>query len=257
MARAPQPHRRGMPDPRSVIEVTTLQPTRPSIPGALAPAIGATYQILRTNEFDPKDKIRQVSPLGLAPLHIGDNFAGTARKAAKLSISDAAAEVFDDVSNLIPTLPAKNSMKGHQPPITVEPSSGRVAEEDRNVQLRAFLYAASRETDNDFHLMIGRDPAAGGEAVYMTAEVSGLPTADSTSFAQLEAARDAFKSFFGAKLPGPSYDFYDPPIPIEISGSLFFDMSHASGQGPGPETLRQHIPTIWEIHPISSIIFEP
>jgi hypothetical protein len=50
---------------------------------------------------------------------------------------------------------------------------------------------------------------------------------------------------------------YDPPIPIEVEGSLFFDMSHANGQGPGPATLRKDIPTIWEIHPVSKILFEP
>ena len=70
-------------------------------------------------------------------------------------------------------------------------------------------------------------------------------------------ARDDCKSFFSANLPGPTYDFYDPPIPVEISGSLFFDMSHASGSKPGPNNLRSKIPTIWEIHPNSKIVFEP
>ena len=70
-------------------------------------------------------------------------------------------------------------------------------------------------------------------------------------------ARDDYKAFFGSNLPGMSYDFYDPPIPVEIEGSLFFDMSHATGSKPGPSSLRDDIPTIWEIHPISKIVFEP
>ena len=123
------------------------------------------------------------------------------------------------------------------------------------MRVRAFLYAASREDDNDFHLIVGRDPDL--EPMYMTMEISGLPPQDSGHFSRLGAAREAYKEFFGEDLPGASYDFYDPPIPVEVEGSLFFDMSHSSGSRPGPASLRPHIPTIWEIHPMTNIVFEP
>ncbi len=89
----------------------------------------------------------------------------------------------------------------------------------------------------------------------MTMEVSGLPPKNNAKFdfADLNSARSAFKKFFGAKLPGFTYDFYDPPIPIEIEGSSFFDMTHATGARPGPQSLRSRMPTIWEIHPLTSI----
>ena len=103
---------------------------------------------------------------------------------------------------------------------------------------------------------MGRDAQAVPE-MYMTIEVSGLPPASRPSFATLKAARTAYKDFFGSQLPGFSYDFYDPPIPVEIEGSLFFDMSHSSGQRPGPASLRDDIPTIWEVHPVTKIVFEP
>ena len=90
----------------------------------------------------------------------------------------------------------------------------------------------------------------------MTVKASGLPAKSSKSFGSLKSTRDAYKSFFAAKVPGPPYDFYDPPIPMTIEGSLFFDMSHAQGGRPGPATLRPHMPTIWEIYPLSSIAFE-
>ena len=147
-------------------------------------------------------------------------------------------------------------MTGHKPKIATDANSGRVAAENRNVLLRAFLYAASHEADNDFHLMIGRDSASPPH-VYMTGEISGLPPQDSASFARLNAARSACKTFFAGLVPTTSYDFYDPPIPIEVEGSLLFDMMHAHGQGPGPASLRKNIPTIWEVHPISKIVFEP
>src|SRR5439155_26570028 len=113
--------------------------------------------------------------------------------------------------------------------------------------------AASREADNDFHLIIGRAPAKSPE-MYMTMEVSGLPPKTSPALGSLTAARDAFTSFFGGDLPGFSYDFYDPPIPVTIAGSLFFDINHSTGQRPGPASLKSRMPTIWEVHPLTSMV---
>jgi hypothetical protein len=96
--------------------------------------------------------------------------------------------------------------------------------------------------------------------MYMTMELSGLPPSSHASFKKLKAARDAFKKFYndnlGGNLPGTSYQFPDPPIPVEIEGSLFFDMSHASGSRPGPKSLKSRMPVIWEVHPISKMTFE-
>jgi hypothetical protein len=251
----------GLPAQSSVVSQDVLTPTRRAATAAPpALAAGKTYRILITNEVDPKDRPMthaEVASFAAHPLAVGDDFAGTARKAAKLVVAAAPAEPFGDLPDLLKTLPAKEQMTRHQPQITTDENSGRVAEENRNVRLRAFLYAASREADNDFHLIIGRDPSSSAPHVYMTAEISGLPPPGSASFAQLNAARDAYKTFFGDKLPAASYHFYDPPIPIEVEGSLFFDMTHATGQGPGPASLHKDIPTIWEIHPISNIVFEP
>src|SRR2546425_135542 len=103
-------------------------------------------------------------------------------------------------------MPALDSI--HKPKITTAPTCGRVKEEERNVGVAAFLYAASREADNDFHLIVGRDHTLTPE-MYMTVEVSGLPPkGDATlDFTDLNAARSAFKKFFGPKLPGGTYDF--------------------------------------------------
>jgi hypothetical protein len=84
-------------------------------------------------------------------------------------------------------------------------------------------------------------------------EVSGLPGGDSQSFAKLQAARESFKTFFSNQLPQLTYDFYDPPIPVTIEGSLFFDVTHAQGPHPGPASLKNRMPTIWEVHPVTSI----
>lgn len=87
----------------------------------------------------------------------------------------------------------------------------------------------------------------------MTMEVSGLPPQNAPAFADLNSARNAFKQFFGTNLPQVTYDFYDPPIPVQIEGSLFFDMTHATGSRPGPPSLKSRMPVIWEVHPVTSI----
>ena len=250
--------RQGMPDPSRVVDETVLAPERAQ--ASAAPASGTQeYRILRTSETDPYDVPLQpdeVATLGLERFAgFDDTYRGTARKAAKLSIAEAQVEDLADIKDLIETLPAEEDMTSREPPITTDATSGRVDEENRNVRVRAFLYAASREDDNDFHLIVGRAPDL--ESMYLTMELSGLPSQESDHFSTLEAAREAYKGFFGADLPGASYDFYDPPIPVEIEGSLFFDMSHSSGSRPGPASLRPDMPTIWEVHPITNILFEP
>lgn len=213
-----------------------------------------TYTI-QTVEDDRELEQPHSAPFSVAAVG-GDAFSGTARKAAKLSVANAPMEAFDDLQALIASLPPETQMVNHVPPIQTTATSNRVIEEKRNVHIRVFLYAASKENDNDFHLILGRAPGS-SPALYLTMELSGLPSAGSASFAKLKAARNAFKTFFGSDLPKSSYDFYTPPIPVEIEGSLFFDASHSSGQRPGPVSLRPKMPVIWEVHPISKIVFEP
>jgi len=248
-------HGVGRPRAASIVARETLTPARTAVAAAARPArAGPSYEILITNQTDPYDA--PVSHAAAATFGaVSDDFAGTDRKAAKLAISDAKTEAFDDLKDLIATLVADAKMIKHKLPLKKDASQGRVTEENRNVRVRAFLFAASRENDNDFHLIIGRNPKS--SAMYMTMEISGLPPKKSKSFKNIQRARDAFKGFFGAKLPGPSYHFYRPPIPVEIEGSLFFDITHAKGGHPGPQDLRPHIPTIWEVHPVTKIVFEP
>jgi hypothetical protein len=223
---------------------------------------GSKYRVIETNLVDAYEKsagkggVISLKAMATKAVPVGDNFGGTARKAAKLSIAKAPTENFTDLKNLIASLTPDKTMKNHKPPIMTDEKSNRVTEEKRNVRVRAFLYAASREDDNDFHLIIGRSPNV-KEPMYMTMELSGLPPSGNASHAKLKAARTAYKDFFGAALPGFTYKFYKPPVPVEIEGSLFFDMSHAQGNTPGPQPLRANMPTIWEVHPITKIVLEP
>jgi hypothetical protein len=234
---------------------------------------GPTYRILRTTEVDSYETTPTAKALGnvlkgkQAPapaaiaaavktkVPVDDNFAGQARRAAKLSIAAAPTENFSDVSSLINSLPTVDSMVKLNIPTTT--NSNRVQQENRNVHVSGFLFAASREADNDFHLIVGRDPKATQE-MYMTMELSGLPPPDSPAFDSLNTARTAYKQFFSTQnLPGAGYDFYQPPIPVQVDGSLFFDASHSIGQAPGPPSLKSRMPTIFEVHPITKIKLGP
>ncbi|MGH9382818.1 MAG: hypothetical protein ACRD2N_00780 [Vicinamibacterales bacterium] len=258
---------------------TPLNPLRTGMPAldsiqSAAVTLRGTYRVIRTTEVDAYEK----SPLVLDLMNLlrakgvisatvlesiltakattGDGFKGAARKAAKTSIADAAMESFSDLKDLVSSLTPDDEMIDRTPKIGVGAGSRRVSEEKRNVRVPAFLYAASRENDNDFHLIIGRDPEASTE-LYMTMELSGLPSNSAAAFQKLKGARNAYKTFFGSELPGFTYDFYDPPIPVAIEGSLFFDMNHATGTRPGPQSLKSRMPTIWEVHPISKITLGP
>ena len=247
------PVRPGLPAKDSIIKI--IEPTQ-----ALA-AAGPTFRIIRTNEVDEYEEAKPPSAVLAAAKKKapGEKFGGTARKAAKLSFATANTEDFSDLRDLIESLVPDSKMKNRTPKITTAATSNRVKEEKRNISVSVFLYAASREDDNDFHLILGRDPEVVPE-LYMTMELSGLPPDNSSSFNKLKAVREVFKKFFkdnlDGNLPGTSYDFYDPPIPVTVEGSLFWDASHATGTRPGPKSLKSRMPVVWEVHPIRSMDFE-
>jgi hypothetical protein len=268
-----------MPLVNAPLKTSPLDPLRAGMPAADSiqttmafQSKGQTYQVIRTVEADtyetkgPAPKVAKllqtkaaISPAALmaakkaAPT--GDNYQGTDRKAAKLSKANAHVEEFADLRDLIESLPQESVMANHKPKISTTATSGRVKEEQRNVRVKAFLYASSKEADNDFHMIIGRDPQETPE-MYMTMEISGLPPKNNAKFdfADLNDARNSFKDFFGEdKLPQAHYDFYNPPIPVEVEGSLFWDATHSKGQRPGPQSLKSRMPVIWEVHPVTSI----
>ena len=249
----PTPQER-LPDPENVLVELTLVPRSGAATGAAVPGGGSQIRILRTLEVDEYEApltAADILPLTAPRAAPTDNrFRGTSRKAAKISIADAPMESFDDINDLIADLQDHDTMADKD--IPRDASSDRVDEEKRNVRVKAFLYAASMEDDNDFHLIIGRDPSKA--AKYMTVEISGLPPSSAGSFDKLDGARTAYFDFFGDGLPGTTYDFYDPPIEVEVEGSLFWDASHATGGRPGPSKLRPKMPVVWEIHPVTKIV---
>ncbi len=194
------PHRVGLPAKDSIISVS--EPVRP-LSMAAAPS-SRTFRIIHTNEMDEYEKSAG-SPFAFAAVALptGDKFHGTSRKAAKVSIANSTMEAFDDLRELIESLEDEETMIDHEPEIGTDAKSNRVKEEKRNVRVQAFIYAASRESDNDFHLIVGRDPETSPE-MYMTMELSGLPPSSSPAFKKLTDSDVLFGAIAGGPRPKKS-----------------------------------------------------
>ena len=237
-------------------------PTAPAAAPAVAPRTsGAQITSLKTRQVytithvpDTDAAFERLEQPEAAPAGT-DNFTGTDRKAAKISLSKAKPQTFATLGPLLDSglfIPDA-TMLSRNPPIPKGAASNRVNEEQHNVTVTALLYASAKESDNDFHCIIGTPM---GQAVrFLNVEVSGLP-ASGAALAPLKSVRDTFKAFFGANLPDPllGYSIFNPPIPIQITGSIFFDIDHPAGTI-GPPGM--HPTTAWEVHPLSKLVFEP
>lgn len=202
----------------------------------------------------------------MAAMDSGDVFAGHYRLAVKTAIfRDATgqivpAEQVADVPTLLASVPADAAMRVKYPSLLVSATASpeeklaatpvRVAEEQRNVTIPAWIWYVKKETDNDFHVIVGSsaDPT---NVTYMNVEVSGLPvTADDPNLADLQNARAQLIALTGNEPGLLRYEAFSPPLPVSITGSLLYDGDHVAGEV-GPVG---HQPqTTWEIHPVITI----
>jgi hypothetical protein len=181
-----------------------------------------------------------------------DRFEGTARRIAKVNIFNGVVEPqFDTVAKLRTTLQSKSDMKALMIPQTSD--SKRVEQEKRNVCVKAYIYAFKKEGDNDYHVILGDAPGTPG-LQFLNTEVSGIPVGGTDENRdKLWAVRKAFKDAFSLGNSGPgSYYRPDPPVPVLITGSLFWDVDHENVVV-GPADFKPK--DAWEIHPISAIEF--
>jgi hypothetical protein len=129
----------------------------------------------------------------------------------------------------------------------------RVKEENRNVRVTGFIYAFKKEGDNDYHVILGDAPDI-ANPLYLNVEVSGIPVGGTNANRQrLISVRQVFKETLSLGTSGPnSYKRPHPPIPVRVTGSLFWDVDHKPG-AVGPDDFKPK--TSWEIHPVSEIEF--
>lgn len=179
-----------------------------------------------------------------------ENFDGSNRKKAKISISPANTETFNTLTAFINTLQDADQMAAAIP----GNNSLRIPAEDRNVRIKkAYLYCYSRQTDEDFHVIIGNTKTPSATTKYFNVEISGLPPSGDASYPLLQAARASFYTKASQQLCSSGYYFFENPLRIELRGSIFFDKQHHHGVI-GPAQARP--PTAWEIHPVTLLIFK-
>jgi hypothetical protein len=130
---------------------------------------------------------------------------------------------------------------------------GRVPEEEHNVTLKAFVVAVKPcEGDHDYHVIL-KDLT---HNQFVNAEVSGLPP-DAPSDTNFKTPREEIETVLangGASNTCGRYNKPPHPIPVTVTGSVYFDADHRAGCAngcPGPAYAKPS--TVWEIHPILHI----
>lgn len=176
-----------------------------------------------------------------------NNFAGTDRKNCKTSIALAPVKTIG-FKQLLRSLKPDSVMIAN-PNITKAPANPRVSDENHNFKLSGvFLFALKRESDNDYHIIIGDKSGA-----FMNVEISGLPAPGTAAFQKLSAARTAVDAYFGKpNCNTGGYATFPQGIKINLTGSTFYDIDHAPGDV-GPAGFKPK--TSWEIHPVTAIAF--
>jgi hypothetical protein len=245
---------------------TPITPYTPSVPTTSAPQPvkikGKTYFMhtsIDQGEFE--DEAEDPTITGALP-DPNNSFNGKERKIPKTTIvTDAEVEDFATVAALVKDILQKG------PDDVMKAKSGitkqtmtRVDLEKRNVRVKGFIYAFKKEPDNDYHLIIGDAPGTNPK-VFLNVEVSGLPVGGTAAnLKTLTGVRNDFKEAFQVGETGPKGGFQvvrdaagqPAPVPVQITGSLFWDVDHKPG-AVGPKATKPD--TSWEIHPVSKIEF--
>src|SRR5262245_42085922 len=222
---------------------------------------GRKYRISFSLEPSYEFETRRVFPPGSAPPG-PDDFIGNDRMVAKTSIASGPNQTFAPLGDLLYELITNHpddQMRNRNPPMKRDPDFDRVAEENRNVTVPAWLYAVKKEdNDHDYHLIVGSDPNS-PTIRYMNMEISALPLSGPNRDA-LRVPTQALKDFLqnNNHLIGSSgYLRFEDPVPIRVSGSLFYDIDHAPGIVGSFKEPRRVPDTAWEVHPVTEIVFEP
>jgi hypothetical protein len=201
------------------------------------------------------------APSASANPEVEEEFQGQYRAAAKteyvmLTGRMAPTEAFPDLDALKAFLrPQIDPLMRHRYPHLSDADANaghRVPEERHNVSVVAYIHAVKHETgprgDRDFHVMLGSSPTI-GSGIFLTAEASGL-RAHGVHRQQLESARAELLSIVGICRCDGHFMQVSPPIPVRVTGSLFFDGAHGIGSV-GPAYAKPF--SVWELHPIMSI----
>jgi hypothetical protein len=178
-------------------------------------------------------------------------FPATAyRAAAKTSFASGSVKTFDGLKTLFNPLPSDAKMSQDFPGLVKKTgnTSPRVDLEKRNVRVPGWIYWLAKESDRDYHVILGSTAQLTSATIFMNSEVSGLPeTAPTKSpFPQRRAGIRAIL----AKHQNAN-GLFVRPVSVTVTGSLLWDGEHRAPNTVGPEGLQPA--KAWEIHPIKQL----
>lgn len=180
-------------------------------------------------------------------------FKGKFRPEAKTSYARIRKEKTTDVESLLNALPTDAQMTQQHHELVAKDSNHqnhvpRIAEEKRNVSVNAWLYWVSRQSDNDYHMILGDTSELSSKTVFMNAEISGLPPDKPTRQPFVRLRDDLRKVLATTQNKNGAFD---NPLPVRITGSLLWDGEHRNPHNVGPKKPVDLRPKkAWEIHPI-------
>ena len=226
--------------------------------------------------FDYKIKKLMILCIGIIILsstiipqeHLDEKFEGTYRKTSKTSIvrnkttlKISSPHIFANVGELLDfTLPDVDMKEKYSDLKVKTTNKRRKTEELYNVEVVCWIhgvkYEGGTDGDRDFHIIIGDDEDINEAKPFMNAEISGLPSSGK-NLQPLHDVRKQFLDMFSSYNFNTEFEHIDPPVKVRLRGSLFFDGAHghSCASCPGPSWAKPK--TVWEIHPIYSVIQEP
>jgi hypothetical protein len=174
-----------------------------------------------------------------------ERFRARYRSELRTTASQSEVVPFKDLATLFATLPPDDAMRPR-----IDQNTPRTPEEDRNVTVPARIYAVKKQVSNDYSLIIGerRDVA---RPIFMACRISGLPTNQGPNRILLSYMRETFRNFLGGLASTTAgYARFRPPVPVTITGSLFFNAKYRPGEVGTGDT---RTTTSWEIQPVLSM----
>jgi hypothetical protein len=177
---------------------------------------------------------------------VPEEFRVMYRGAARTSISQSDFERFEAVDSLLKTLPSDEVMRAN-----VGRYTPRTQEEDRNVILTCFLYALKKQISGDYSMVIGGAPDGATHGTMMC-RIPSVPTRENPTMVFLKSVREKLEQdlFKHMNLDNKIYIYFNPPVPLIIMGSLYYNGLHQPGTM-GPARMKSE--TGWEIGPIISL----
>ena len=131
------------------------------------------------------------------------------------------------------------------------------------VTTTGWLYLVATEKDDcDYHIQISLEPRTTSDKPQANDDciIVEAPRPDFVSESELSskvsAERDLIKSkLLAGKEPSNTGSVMQHPVCVTVTGQLFYDDAHETGQLRGKKGMSSH--TLWELHPITAFAFAP